>query len=221
MSKPTNAHDPQIHTGKVASGTPLGRRAFLRAGTGIVGGTLAIHALQYVASVDASENGPPHVPDWSRPLGASVDDRPYGAPSPHETQVVRRGLKWITATRESSVNFTPLHELDGIITPNGLCFERHHAGTPDIPPSEHRLMLNGLVDRPLLFTMDDLMRFPCESHFLFPGMRSQRRSRVVWRSAQRLSIYPRHGPLRAIYRRASEDRAQRGRTQKQCQMDSR
>jgi hypothetical protein len=33
------------------------------------------------------------------------------------------------ASRESSVSFTPLHELDGIITPNGLCFERHHAAS--------------------------------------------------------------------------------------------
>ncbi len=196
MSKPTNAHDPQIHTGKVASGTPLGRRAFLRAGTGIVGGTLAIHALQYVASVDASENGPPHVPDWSRPLGASVDDRPYGAPSPHETQVVRRGLKWITATRESSVNFTPLHELDGIITPNGLCFERHHAGTPDIPPSEHRLMLNGLVDRPLLFTMDDLMRFPCESHFYF--LECAANGGLEWYGAQLNGCQYTHGMVHCV-----------------------
>ena len=36
------------------------------------------------------------------------------------------------ATPESSVAFTPLHELDGIITPNGLCFERHHAGIAEV-----------------------------------------------------------------------------------------
>ena len=35
---------------------------------------------------------------------------------------------------ESSVSFTPLHELDGIITPNGLCFERHHAGIAEVDP---------------------------------------------------------------------------------------
>ncbi len=146
---------------------PLSRRAFLRTGATFVSGTLAAGALNETAIAAASENLPPHVPDWSRPLGASVDDHPYGSPSPHESHVVRRSLKWITPTRESSVNFTPLHELDGIVTPNGLCFERHHAGAPDIPPIEHRLMLHGLVDSPLLFTMEDIMRFPSESRFYF------------------------------------------------------
>ena len=67
---------------------------------------------------------------------------------------------WLTASPESSVNFTPLHELDGIITPNGLCFERHHGGIAEIDPADHRLMINGLVDKPLVFTMDDIKRMP-------------------------------------------------------------
>jgi sulfane dehydrogenase subunit SoxC len=45
------------------------------------------------------------------------------------SHVVRRNVPWLTADPVSSINFTPLHELDGIITPNGLCFERHHGGT--------------------------------------------------------------------------------------------
>ena len=63
---------------------------------------------------------------------------------------------------------TPLQNLHGIITPTGLMFERHHAGVPDIPPAAHRLMVHGLVDRPLMFSMDDLVRFPSVSriHFL-------------------------------------------------------
>ena len=63
---------------------------------------------------------------------------------------------------------TPLQDLDGIITPNGLFYERHHGGVPTIDPAQHRLMLHGLVDRPLIFTMDDIRRFPSESriHFL-------------------------------------------------------
>jgi sulfane dehydrogenase subunit SoxC len=61
-----------------------------------------------------------------------------------------------------------LQELDGIITPNGLFYERHHGGVPTIDPAQHRLMLHGLVERPLIFTVDDLRRFPSESriHFL-------------------------------------------------------
>ncbi len=104
---------------------------------------------------------------WSQYLGDGVDARPYGMPSPYEADVVRRDVPWLTADAVSSVNFTPLHELDGILTPNGLCFERHHAGIAEINPAEHRLMINGLVDNPIVFTMEDLMRFPRENHVYF------------------------------------------------------
>jgi sulfane dehydrogenase subunit SoxC len=55
-----------------------------------------------------------------------------------------------------------------IITPNGVFYERHHAGVPTIDPAQHRLMLHGLVKKPLIFTMDDIRRFPSQSriHFL-------------------------------------------------------
>jgi sulfane dehydrogenase subunit SoxC len=63
---------------------------------------------------------------------------------------------------------TPLQDLHGIITPSSLHFERHHSGIPDIDPARHELMLHGLVDRPLVFTMSDLHRLPSVSriHFL-------------------------------------------------------
>ena len=69
-------------------------------------------------------------------------------------------MEWLTASTESSVNFTPLQDLDGIVTPNGLCFERHHGGVPEVIPADYRLMINGLVDHELIFTLDDLKRFP-------------------------------------------------------------
>src|SRR6185436_13325050 len=65
------------------------------------------------------KNLPPNVPEWTRALGDGVAVRPYGKPSKHEAHVIRRDVQWLTASRESSVSFTPLHELDGIITPNG------------------------------------------------------------------------------------------------------
>src|SRR5689334_4953754 len=45
---------------------------------------------------------------------------------------------------------TPLQDCYGILTPASLHFERHHSGVPQIDPAAHRLLLHGLVDRPLL-----------------------------------------------------------------------
>ena len=55
---------------------------------------------------------------------------------------------------------TPLQTLTGTITPSDLHFERHHAGVPAIDPATHRLVIHGLVDRPLSFSVDDIKRFP-------------------------------------------------------------
>lgn len=192
MSKLTDPRNPRVN----ADEARLSRRRFLRTGTAIVSGSLASQAFHQISAATDTKNLPPNVPEWSRPLGASVDDRPYGSPSPYESQVVRRSLQWITATRESSVNFTPLHELDGIINPNGLCFERHHSGAPDIPPQTHRLMLNGLVDRPLLFTMDDLMRFPCESRFYF--LECAANGGLEWFGAQLNGCQYTHGMVHCV-----------------------
>ncbi|MES4786999.1 MAG: sulfite dehydrogenase, partial [Nitrospiraceae bacterium] len=57
-------------------------------------------------------------------------------------------------------SLTPLQDLHGIMTPSALHFERHHNGVPSIDPARHRLLVHGLVERPMIFTMDDLKRFP-------------------------------------------------------------
>ena len=72
-----------------------------------------------------------------------------------------------TPTNTAASSMTPWQNLHGIITPNGLHFERHHAGVPAIDPDQHRLVLHGLVKRPLIFTMNDIVRFPSESHVYF------------------------------------------------------
>jgi sulfane dehydrogenase subunit SoxC len=58
--------------------------------------------------------------------------------------------------------------LHGTLTPNALFYEVHYGGIPAIDPAEHRLLVHGLVERPMLFTMEDLKRFPSVSvtHFL-------------------------------------------------------
>jgi sulfane dehydrogenase subunit SoxC len=142
------------------------------------------------------KNHPPNVPDWSKVLGDGVASRPYGKPSRYEAHVVRQDVEWLTASRESSVNFTPIHELDGIITPNGLCFERHHGGVAEINPLDHRLMINGLVDRPMLFTMDDIRRFPRVNRICF--LECAANSGMEWRGAQLNGCQFTHGMVHNV-----------------------
>ncbi|SON57429.1 TMAO/DMSO reductase [Hartmannibacter diazotrophicus] len=166
------------------------RRSFLKAG--LAGGAA-------LAASKAQAAGDPvitEVQDWNRYPGDGVDVHPYGMPSQFEADVVRRNVAWLTADPISSINFTPLHSLDGIITPNGLCFERHHAGAAVIDPKEHRLMINGLVDKPLIFTMEDLKRFPRYNRVYF--LECAANSGMEWRGAQLNGCQFTHGMLHCV-----------------------
>ena len=104
---------------------------------------------------------------------------------------------------KSSVSFTPLHELDGIITPNGLCFERHHGGIAEIDPDDYRLMLHGLVDKPLIFTLDDIKRMPRVNRVHF--LECAANSGMEWRGAQLNGCQYTHGMVHCVdvHRRAA------------------
>lgn len=111
------------------------------------------------------------LPEHSTTLGRPVASTGYGSPSKWEANLQRRQSPGLTRVPQASVSFTPLQGLFGIITPSGLHFERHHQGWYDIDPSQHRLMINGLVKEAKVFTMDDLMRLPSVSriHFIECG----------------------------------------------------
>lgn len=144
--------------------TETTRRHFLRGSAVVAGGTVLGAAASAAAETD---NLPPNIPEWMKAPGGPTAGQPYGSPSPFEKGVVKNISKSLKQYISASSR-TPLQELDGIITPNGLFYERHHGGVPTIDPAQHRLMLHGLVERPLIFTVDDLRRFPSESriHFL-------------------------------------------------------
>ncbi len=179
------------------------RRAFLAGGLALGGGALS-------GAARADDPAIVELQPWTTQLGEGVDARPYGIPSPYEADVVRRDVPWLTADPVSSVNFTPLHELDGIITPNGLCFERHHAGRAEVDPAKWRLMVHGLVDTPLVFDLQDLKRFPRENRIYF--LECAANSGMEWRGAQLNGCQFTHGmihnvmytgvPLRAILQEA-------------------
>jgi len=104
-------------------------------------------------------------------------DRPFAPDDP--TKVTAR--QWATKTGKRSIyeNYerdvrytgtssrSPLHQLHGTITPSDLHFERHHAGVPVIDPEKHKLIIHGMVDRPMTFSLSDLKRFPAVSRICF------------------------------------------------------
>lgn len=107
------------------------------------------------------------VQPWATEFGDPVDASPYGLPIHFEDHVVRRNVEWLTESPVSSINFTPIHALEGTITPQGCAFERHHSGAIELSKTDYRLMIDGLVETPLVFTYEDLTRFPRKSVVAF------------------------------------------------------
>jgi sulfane dehydrogenase subunit SoxC len=142
------------------------RRQFLK--TAALGGVALGGAGLLAAKAPAAEGTEASslIPPPMLVQGKPVASPPYGAPSEFERNVVRLANDR-TPTPFSSWSFTPLQDLHGSITPNGLFYERNHNGVPAINPDHHGILIHGLVERPLLFSMDDLMKFPSISRIYF------------------------------------------------------
>ncbi len=156
---------------RVVAEAKHGRRDFIRAAFASASGAMLMsHAHVGQAAQDGDRNIL-ELPAHSKGLGQPVVTDGYGKPSTFESNVQRRSSPGLTQTTQSSVSFAPLQSLFGIVTPSGLHFERHHQGWWDMDPSKHRLMVNGsdpsLIKKPMVFTMDELMRLPSVSRFHF------------------------------------------------------
>ena len=118
------------------------RRQLLQMGS-LVGGSLLVGQKAL-----ALENDP-------RKLGVPLG--PYGERSPFE-----KAVRWTrqSKTMETGSSFTPLDDSVGTLTPSALHYERHHAGIPTIDPAKHRLVIHGLVDRPISLSMAEIRRLP-------------------------------------------------------------
>ena len=147
------------------NGTKPGRRRFLRSGAAVAG---LVTAAPAAARAGGAAQGP-----------VVVDNNAL------ESVLYGRRSRFVTTTREVEGRShserprirpdpqrpsarTPLAELVGTITPTSLHFTtQHYYGIPDINPAEHTLRVEGLVERPLVFTMDELRRLPFVSRAYF------------------------------------------------------
>ena len=120
----------------------LSRRALL-AGTATAMGAGLLSGQEKTASEPTKVQGGPA--------------KEVGERSPFETPK----RTYFSSTRSASN--TPLQDLEGIITPSDLHFERHHAGIPEIDPESYSLLIHGMVERPRTFTLAELKRFPAQA----------------------------------------------------------
>ena len=139
---------------EVAANGLLHRRAFLKTGAIVASGTTILSATA----------APPEVDIWSTTAGRPPEA--YGNRSEFESDVTRDAFT-PTISVGAGASRTPHGSLEGIITPSALHFERHHNGIPNIDPDQHRLLIHGLVDQPLVFDLESLSRYPLVSRIQF------------------------------------------------------
>jgi sulfane dehydrogenase subunit SoxC len=86
---------------------------------------------------------------------------------------------------------SPLGDTPGIITPSALHFEVHRSGVPDIDPRKHRLLIHGMVDRPVMLTMEEIRRLPSTSRILFVECGGN--TLLEWRGPNAKTVQGTHG----------------------------
>jgi sulfane dehydrogenase subunit SoxC len=156
---PDNRSRRGVEDLEVAAGNGLlHRRVFLTSGA-----AFAAAVTGYTLSDTAAAQQLTEAP-WSKQRGVSIQE--YGTPSPFEKPVART-LSNPRGEPRTSHGRTPHHLINGTFTPNGLHFVISHSGNPDIDPGQHRLVIHGLVRRPLVFTLDSLARYPMVSRMTF------------------------------------------------------
>ena len=140
---------------KPSKNSPISRRKLIAGAAGVLGaGALGKLLEPQNAAAQTPEVAVP--PDSTKVQGAPPGE--LGARSPFETP--KRTL-FPTSSK------TPLQDLHGIITPSDLHYERHHGGIPAVDPKNYTLLVHGMVERPMVFTLDDLKRFPSKSYIRF------------------------------------------------------
>ena len=159
-SKVVRAASDELETTRSITHDPA-RRALLSRSVAAAAGAAGMAAGRSTAA-------PLAVPPSNLGLGRALPASEYGMPSGFEAHVARRRSDVLVNRQNfSDWSMTPLHQQHGTVTPNGLIYERHHSGVPEINPDEHRFAIHGMVRQPLVFTMADLMKYPSVSRFYF------------------------------------------------------
>ena len=158
----------------------MNRRRFLRRGITLGAALAAGQAAPAAAQSDAAPDDP------SKVLGGPR--RPYGERSRFET-ATRKAVRG--KTDEVGATMTPLQDLHGIITPSSLHFEVHRGGVPDIDPRKHRLLIHGMVDRPVILTAEEIKRLPSVSRIYFIECSGNTQSE--WRAPTLKNVQGTHG----------------------------
>ncbi len=166
------------------------RRDLLKSGAALAGGLtlgVPVHAQTHdhaSGSASGSENAYPMIPSNKEMIA-------YGERSHFVTSVrIPHPMGSKGSPDEFGKSFhvaSPIQDQVGNITPSSLHYiaTTRQAFLPDIDPKQHTLMIHGLVDRPLTFTMDDLKRFPSVSRLHFvecAGNRHNARQKTVQES---------------------------------------
>jgi len=165
------------------------RRAFIRKSGALVGATAVAGVLGARSQARASAESAKPVPEDP----TKVEGRP-ATPYGHRSRFAR-AVRVISPPGSDKANHSraPLQDFDGIITPSALHFERHHGGVPAIDLSRHRLLIHGLVRRPLIFTVAEVKRFPAVSRIHF--VECSGNSRSEWARPSAATVQMSHGLL--------------------------
>ena len=92
---------------------------------------------------------------------------------------------------QPEIVFSPLDRQRTIVTSAADFFVRNHAGVPNVDRAQHRLLIDGLVTRPMTFSLDDLKRFPAvtRTHFI----ECAGNGALEWQTATAPSVNRSHG----------------------------
>ncbi len=166
---------PPQSTGQSRSEFSLNRRTFLATASSALG----IAAAQMVFPATSA-------------TATSVPNDPSRTPGKTSSAYGTRAV-FVETQRQffSTRSLTPLQHLSGIITPSALHFERHHNGVPVIHPLQHRLLVHGLVSQPMIFTVEELKRFPAQSRIAF--IECSGNSGKEWKEPNGTTVQETHG----------------------------